>query len=106
MLCAKSEIFEWPGIRDADEVINVGQEELHELVGEDGVQVGKAKQGVVGEDSFASHQPTVDHAFSTKTTVRLWGQTQQRRWVPRLALKATTTFTQYHIILEMGQQFL
>ena len=33
-----------PHVRDADEVINVGVQELQQLVGEDGVEIGKAKE--------------------------------------------------------------
>lgn len=86
-----------PGIRDTDEVVNVGQKELQELVDKDGVHVCKSKQGVVSEDSLASHHPPMDQALSTKTTERL--HKEGRVVSTRMAPKVKNADTIYHVVL-------
>ena len=57
-----------PCIGHTDHMIDVGENDLEELVGYDGASIGKAKQGVIGEDRLDSHGSSVENTFMAQRT--------------------------------------
>ena len=49
-------------------MIDVGENDLEELVGYDGASIGKTKQGVIGEDRLDSHGSSVENTFMAQCT--------------------------------------
>lgn len=49
-------------------MVNVCQDNLQELVGDDRTAIGKPKQRVVGEDSSHSHSPGMENSFMAEGT--------------------------------------
>lgn len=53
-------------------MVDVGENDLKELVGYDGASISKTKQGVIGEDCLDSHGSSMENTFMTQRTEGLY----------------------------------
>lgn len=59
-----------PSVADTNDMVDIAQGKLEQLVGEDAGSIGKAKEGVVGEDGPDAHGAGVQGGFPTEIAER------------------------------------